>query len=222
MMRSLVLILLPLLASSASPFVGSVTALTDSTFTTVIEQNPGTLWLLDFYAPWCGHCKKLAPVLDDVAARSNVPLAIGTIDATAHKSTASKFDVKGFPTLMSYRDGAFSKYKGGRSYDAIVSWATRMSGPAVSPLADLTDASVAAFVGSNIGFVFDAGANPPAGAVEGFEEFARAKQDSHSFSALEKPSSGATKVCRVEVGEAPKCLEVSPPTPRSIQYSWAH
>ena len=54
-----------------------------------LSQSAGTvdLWFLDFYAPWCGHCKKLNPILDEVAAElvGKQNMAIGKIDATSNR-----------------------------------------------------------------------------------------------------------------------------------------
>ena len=57
--------------------------------------------LVKFYAPWCGHCKKLEPIWKHVdQSLSNLPLRIGRIDCTRFPSVAQEFDVHGFPTIL--------------------------------------------------------------------------------------------------------------------------
>ena len=54
-----------------------------------------------FYAPWCGHCRKLEPVMDEVATilKDKNTLSIAKIDATRYHKSASHFDVKAYPTI---------------------------------------------------------------------------------------------------------------------------
>jgi protein disulfide-isomerase A1 len=73
--------------------------------------------LIEFYAPWCGHCKKLAPVWDKLgeAYKNESGLTIAKMDATANDVPSDKFEVSGFPTIMFVtKDGKVEKYSGGR------------------------------------------------------------------------------------------------------------
>ncbi len=85
-------------------------------------------------APWCGHCKKLAPTLDKMATYISGKFAIGKIDCTIHTSLCkdSKFNVKGYPTLKIYKDGNFFDYSGKRDADSMIGFMEKMSLPSVT------------------------------------------------------------------------------------------
>jgi len=110
-----------------------VVVLGDSTFDDFVKDNKYVL--AEFYAPWCGHCKALAPEYEKAASQlkqagSEVKLA--KVDATVHKEIAQKFAVQGYPTLFWFEAGEKSDYKGGRTADTIVSWVGKKTGPSVS------------------------------------------------------------------------------------------
>lgn len=108
----------------------SVLSLTTATFDAHLRDNRQTM--IEFYAPWCGHCKKLAPEYEK-AAKDLAPSSVrlGQVDATEEKEIATRYNVKGFPTLMWFEDGQQAEYDGGRTAEGIVEWVTSMTGPAV-------------------------------------------------------------------------------------------
>ncbi|MBM7064258.1 thioredoxin TrxA [Neisseria elongata] len=61
--------------------------------------------LLDFWAPWCGPCKMIAPILDEVAAEFEGRLKVVKINIDENEQTPAKFGVRGIPTLMVFKNG---------------------------------------------------------------------------------------------------------------------
>merc|ERR1719199_169310 len=86
-----------------------VMVLTTENYDAVLAEND--MILVEFYAPWCGHCKNLAPHYAKAAPA--VPLA--KVDATENRELGDRYGVKGFPTLKWIRGGQASDYEGGRT-----------------------------------------------------------------------------------------------------------
>ncbi|XP_036377420.1 protein disulfide-isomerase TMX3-like [Megalops cyprinoides] len=119
-----------LLSSAVFAFVEDL----DDTFK---DSRMDDVWLVDFYAPWCGYCKKLEPVWHEVGAElrsSGSPVRVGKMDATAYSGVASEFGVRGYPTIKLLKGELSYNYKGPRTKDDIIEFANRVAGPAVRPL----------------------------------------------------------------------------------------
>ncbi|XP_065844021.1 protein disulfide-isomerase A6-like [Oscarella lobularis] len=104
-----------------------VVELTDSNFEQMVLKSTD-MWLVEFFAPWCGHCKNLAPHWAKAATTLKGKVSVGAVDATVHSSIASRFGVRGYPTIKFFPAGAkdfnsAEDYDGGRTSESIVSWA---------------------------------------------------------------------------------------------------
>ncbi|MDX1570611.1 MAG: thioredoxin TrxA [Xanthomonadales bacterium] len=69
--------------------------------------------LVDFWAEWCGPCKMIAPVLDQVAEEYGEKLTIAKMDVEANKQTPMKYGIRGIPTLMIFKGGSVEATKVG-------------------------------------------------------------------------------------------------------------
>lgn len=76
----------------------SVIKLTDDTFDEMV-LNSGEVWLVEFYAPWCGHCKALAPEWEQAASNLKGSVKVAAIDADANKRKSGEYGIQGFPTI---------------------------------------------------------------------------------------------------------------------------
>ncbi|GGF97910.1 MULTISPECIES: thioredoxin [Cysteiniphilum] len=78
--------------------------ITDSEFESAVVNSEQPV-LVDFWAPWCGPCKMIAPILDQVAEHYGEKLKIVKINVDDNQDTPAKFGVRGIPTLMVFKDG---------------------------------------------------------------------------------------------------------------------
>jgi protein disulfide-isomerase A6 len=85
-----------------------VIELTDSNFDKLVLQSED-IWLVEFFAPWCGHCKNLAPEWAKAAKELKGKVKLGAVDATVHTVTASRYEVKGYPTIKFFAGGKKEK-----------------------------------------------------------------------------------------------------------------
>jgi len=125
-MAMLALVAVALLGTASAE---EVLALTSKVFDSHLAANKHTL--VEFYAPWCGHCKKLTPEYEKAAVELKGKASLTKVDATEEKDLASKYSVKGFPTLVWFEEAKEVEYDGGRTAETIVEWVKSMIGAAV-------------------------------------------------------------------------------------------
>lgn len=114
------------------PSKADVVHLTEGTFNQYVGGDNSAL--VEFYAPWCGHCKNLAPewaIAGNTFDESD-GIVIADVDATENQNIAQKYGVQGYPTIKYFPKGSLEpeEYTGGRSADTIVSWVNDKIGTA--------------------------------------------------------------------------------------------
>nr|CAI5835765.1 unnamed protein product [Callosobruchus analis] len=95
-------------------------------------HNDGGYWLVKFYTPWCGYCKRMEPIWGHVVqALKNTHIRIGRIDCSMFPNIAQKFGVTKYPTIKIIKGDEQHTFQGDKDTEQIVNFALRMSGPAV-------------------------------------------------------------------------------------------
>ena len=84
----------------------------DSSFEADVLQ-PGSAVLVDYWAEWCGPCKMIAPILDEVAGTYQGKLQIAKMNVDENREIPAKFGIRGNPTLMLFKDGQLAATKVG-------------------------------------------------------------------------------------------------------------
>jgi thioredoxin 1 len=85
----------------------AIAHVTDASFATDVIDNPKP-YVLDFWAPWCGPCRMMEPVLEEVASE-NASLSVGKLNVDENPSTAQQFDILSIPTLLVFSEGQVAK-----------------------------------------------------------------------------------------------------------------
>ena len=89
-----------------------ITSLTTETFDEMVASADGPV-LVDFWAEWCGPCKMIAPILDEISAEYAGKIKVCKVDVDSNPETAAKFNVRGIPTLLVFKNGAVEATKVG-------------------------------------------------------------------------------------------------------------
>ncbi|XP_074549500.1 protein disulfide-isomerase A4 isoform X1 [Halichoeres trimaculatus] len=116
-----------------------VLVLTDGNFDTFMEGKDTVL--IEFYAPWCGHCKQFAPEYEKIAQalkENDPPIPVAKVDATEASSLGSRFEVSGYPTIKILKKGEPIDYDGERTQEAIVARVKEVSQPDWKPPPEAT------------------------------------------------------------------------------------
>jgi thioredoxin 1 len=83
---------------------GKAVTVTDSTFETEIEGGKG-LAIVDFWAVWCGPCRIIAPILEQLAEQYDGQVKVAKLDVDSNQQTATRFNIRSIPSILFFRDG---------------------------------------------------------------------------------------------------------------------
>eukprot|EP00736_Rhodelphis_marinus_P005282 Rmarinus@m.13252 len=123
------LALLSIPASALYSRNDDVVQLTPKSFRSEVLKDTRSVWMVEFYAPWCGHCKNLAPEYKKAASNLNGLVKLGAVDCDKYRDLCGRYDVRGFPTIKVFpadkkgRENPFD-YQGERRAGAISKFMT--------------------------------------------------------------------------------------------------
>ena len=145
MRRSVLLLGLVVAACVASEHWGEkeeddVVVLTDKTFDDFIGRHEKVF--VKFYAPWCGHCKSMAPAYSALARsmkKSADGIPIAKVDGTTETELNQRFGIRGFPALKLFSNGQPIDYKGGREEKDMKQWIENRSNPKATLLSNVSE-----------------------------------------------------------------------------------
>jgi protein disulfide-isomerase-like protein len=109
--------------------------LTDANFDSFLEKTKTVM--VEFYAPWCGHCKKFAPEYEAAAKRikeQEKPYVVARVDCEKNTKVRGKIDIKSFPTIKMYVNGTATEYTGERTGAAVMDYLDKLLSPRLSSL----------------------------------------------------------------------------------------
>ncbi len=83
---------------------GAAVTVTDATFATEVEQSD-KLTVVDFWATWCGPCRVISPILEQLATERADALKVAKVDVDENQATAARFNIRAMPTLLFFKEG---------------------------------------------------------------------------------------------------------------------
>ncbi|NJD09294.1 MAG: thioredoxin [Gemmatimonadetes bacterium] len=83
---------------------GKTIEITDGNFASVVEDGGG-LTMIDFWAAWCGPCRLVAPIVEQLATDYEGRLRVGTLDVDVNQQIATRFNIRSIPSILFFKDG---------------------------------------------------------------------------------------------------------------------
>eukprot|EP00439_Symbiodinium_sp_Y106_P073350 s2124_g13.t2 len=110
-------------SAAVDPAATKVHELSGSNFDSTVRNGHQMPWFVKFHAPWCGHCKKLAPVWEMLAEKLEGTVALANVDATVEEGLAYEWEIEGYPTLILVSDGHRYRFRGSRTLESLEAFA---------------------------------------------------------------------------------------------------
>jgi protein disulfide-isomerase-like protein len=100
----------------------AVEVLTDDNFDKLVKPSEA-IWMVEFYAPWCGHCKKLQPIWAETASLATGVVRFGKVDTDAESKLSTRFNIEGLPTIIRFDGKRQDVYNGPRQANELLEFA---------------------------------------------------------------------------------------------------
>ncbi|KAF9971297.1 hypothetical protein BGZ65_010516, partial [Modicella reniformis] len=117
--------------SGANPR-GEVVVLDSTNYESALKD--GQPWLVEYYAPWCGHCKALAPIYENVAQALKGKVNVAKVDCPANEVVCRSQKVRGYPTIMLHLHGQATEFKDQRTLENLSGFALGATEPSIKPI----------------------------------------------------------------------------------------
>ncbi|KAG0250398.1 hypothetical protein BG011_008386 [Mortierella polycephala] len=111
---------------------GQVVALDMKTYESNLKN--GEPWLVEYYAPWCGHCKSLAPIYEELAKALQGKVNVAKVDCPANEVICRAQKVRGYPTIKLHQDGQATEFNKKRNLESLTAFAIGATEPSIKPI----------------------------------------------------------------------------------------
>lgn len=189
----------------------TVIELNDKSFTELV-LNTDDKWFVDFYAPWCGHCKKLEPILAEVSSDIGA-INVGKMDATRYKAIALSENITHFPTIKYYKSKIRRLYDGPRTVEGILTFMAKVQAPVFHQISTLNELDDRIFDIYPVSFVLYLGQNENSqNILPNFIKIAELMSYDTYFAtvdSIQKNQETSSFITKIERDQTPKLLDIS-------------